>query len=201
VIPSAHFHFGIGAVRGLEVRTEGMLLVCHRHGTAHDHPLGEEPLPRRSRHEMPPHAAHAAEAPWDERKYLLEIATAGPPELVPVGIDHPVRLEVGSGEACHPGRPLDLRQVPIRIPDQMDEAVTSVRLEDLGRPVVGTVVCGDHEVDSGVEVKGDARSDHVRLVAYEHGHDDFHVGASLASLGVQLRRTTTPPRSRRPPLR
>ena len=102
-----------------------------------------------------------------------------PPELVGVGVDHPVGAEVGRGEPRHARHPLVLAEVLARLVDEMDVPLACVALEDLGRPVLRAVVGRDDEVGAGVQVEGEPGVDDVRLVAGEERHDQLHRRASL----------------------
>ena len=112
------------------------------------------------------------------REQLAEVASPRPPELVGVGVEDPVRAELGRREARHARHPLALAKVVARLADQMQVSLARVALEDLGRSVLGAVVGRDDEVDAGVQVERDLRVDDVRLVADEERHDELHRQAS-----------------------
>src|SRR5205823_868809 len=112
------------------------------------HTLRKVLVTLRSRCEMSPHAPHAAIAFGYCLKDFFEIATPRPPELVRVGIDHPVCTELGRGTAGHRRHPLRLIQVALVAAD-LNVSLTCVAFENLRRPVVGAVVDRDHEVDAG----------------------------------------------------
>ena len=162
-----------GAVRRLEVRAERVRMEARR-AEAGGHALGEEPLVVGPWHEVPPGAANRAEARGNGAEQLLQARAARKPELVGVGVEDPVRAEVGRREPRHPRDPLALAEVVAGLADQVEHALARVALEDLRGRVLGAVVGRDDEVDARVQVVGDLRVDDVGLVADEERHDELH---------------------------
>ena len=124
--------------------------------------------------EVPPGAAHRAEARRNGVEQLLQARAAGEPELVGVGVQNPVRAEVGRGEPRHPRDPLALAEVVAGLADQVEHAFARVALEDLRGRVLRAVVGRDDEIDARMQVVRDLRVDDVGLVADEEGHDELH---------------------------
>ena len=63
------------------------------------------------RDEVAPGAANDAVAHRNDRENLLEAPGLWPPELVGIGVEHPVRTEVGRCQPRHPRDPLALAKV------------------------------------------------------------------------------------------
>ena len=101
------------------------------------------------------------------------------PELVRVRVQDPVRPEVGRREPRHARHPLALAEIVAGLANQVEDAVARVAHEDLGCPVLGPVVGGDDEVDTGREVVRDLRVDDVGLVPREKGHDELHAAVEV----------------------
>src|SRR5207247_2593678 len=99
---------------------ERVLLVRHGHTSPNGHPLSEEALVVGPRDEVAPHAAHAPEARRHRCEDVLERPAPWPPELVAVGVDHPIGAEVRRCKARHARCTADLRKVTVWIADQMD---------------------------------------------------------------------------------
>ena len=114
----------------------------------HGHPLGETLLAR-SRAEDAKERPDRPVARRHRREHLGQRRPARPPELVRVGVDHPVRPELGRREPRHPRHPLVLTQVLARLANQVHLPGAGVLLEHLGRAVLRPVVGRDHEVDAG----------------------------------------------------
>ena len=106
---------------------------------------------------------------------------ARPPELVSIGVDHPVGPVVGGREPRHARHPFVLTEVLAGLADQVDVAGARVPLEHLGRPVLRAVVGRDDEVGACVQVEREPGVDDVSLVAREERHDQLHRRASLRS--------------------
>ena len=157
-----------GAVRGLEVRAERVRMEARRASRAvirsakNRSSSGRGTKFRQAPRTAPKRPGTAASSSFSAR-------AAGVPELVGVGVQDPVRAEVGRREPRHPRDPLALAQVVARLADQVEHAVARVALEDLRRRVLGAVVGGDDEVDARVEVVRDLRVDDVGLVARRGG--------------------------------
>ena len=173
-----------------------------RPAEADDHALGEERVAVRTREEVPPAPSDHAVALGHRRENVLERSHPWPPELVGVGVQHPVGPEVRGGHARHPGHPRSLAHVVALLADQVEPARSLVALEDLGGAVLGAVVGRDDEVDARVQVIGDLRVDDVGLVAREQRHDELHDGQPRArshvgreAQSVLERRRGAPPRS------
>ena len=91
-------------VRDLLMRVVDRLLVARKRGRAqaHRHALGEGLVPNGTREEVTPAASYDAEPRRHDREHVLQRSTAWPPELVRIGVDHPVSLELGRGQPRHP---------------------------------------------------------------------------------------------------
>ena len=113
VIPALDLDLGIGAMRDLLVRVvDGRLVAGERRRAETDgHPLREGVVAVGARQEVTPAAADDAEPVGNEHEHVLQRASARPPELVGVGVDHPVRAVVGRGQARHVRNPLLLAHV------------------------------------------------------------------------------------------
>ena len=164
---------------------------------AHGHPVGERLLAG-SRAEHAEERAHRPVPRRHRREHLGERRPARPPELVRVGVDHPVGPVIGGREARHARDPLVLAQVLAGLADQVDVARPRVLLEHLRRPVLRAVVGRDHEVGAGVQMEREPRVDDVDLVAREERHDQRHRRASLraARSGASFERAEPAPRAR-----
>ena len=77
------------------------------------------------------------------------------------------------------GDPLAVAQILTRLLDHVDEALSGIPLEDLARPVLGSVVGSHHEIGPGVQMEREPRLDHVDLVPDEERHHDLHRGGSV----------------------
>ena len=117
---------------------------------------------------------------WDGGEQLLQLAAPPMPELVRVRVQDPVRPEVGRREPRHARHPLALAEIVAGLADQVEDALARVAHEDLGCPVLGPVVGGDDEVDTGREVVRDLRVDDVGLVPREKGHDELHAAVEVS---------------------
>ena len=104
---------------------------------------------------------------------VLQGAVPWDPELVGVGIDHPVRSVLVRRCARHASAPVAFAHLTA-LAKQLEHAAALVRLEDLERPVLGVVVCRDDVVDAGVEVVRDLRVDDVHLVAHYQRLHELH---------------------------
>ena len=108
----------IGAMRDLLVRVvdrSSLSPGCAGVAETDGHALREERVVVGRGQEVAPAAADDAEPRRDEsRARPSSDAAAGPPELVRVGVDHPVRAELGRGEARHARDPLVLAHVVAR---------------------------------------------------------------------------------------
>ena len=85
-------------------------------------------------------------AVWNRGQGLLHVAGQGPPELVLVVVDHPVRPELvrQPGDAGAPRRP-NLAARPLD-PLEPDDPLTLVALEDVEGPVGGAVIGHDEDI-------------------------------------------------------
>ena len=135
--------------------------------------------PVRGRPERAQERADGPVALGNRVQHVAKRRPSRPPELVGVGVDHPVRSEVGRSQACHARHPFVLAQILAGLSEQMHVTFARVALEHLRRPVLRAVVGRDHEVGARVQVEGEPRLDHVRLVAGEQRHDELHRRASL----------------------
>ena len=183
VVPGFDLDCGMCAVRDLLVGVEDRLLRARvgGHGETHGHPLGEERAVVRAGQEVSPAAPNDAVARRHGRQDVLERPAAGPPELVRVGVDHPVGVVLGGREARHARDPLGLAHVVTRLAEEPQASRALVPLEDRRRVVGRGIVGRDHEVDPGVQVERDLRVDDVGLVPREERHDDLH-GASSPNM-------------------
>ena len=183
MVSDLHMHVGDRAVRNLLMGVEHRRLDARmrRPRKADDHPLCEERPVVGPGEEVAPGAAHDAEPVWYSGEDVLQRPLARPPELVRVGVDHPVRVVFGGRESRHPGHPLGLTHLVARLAQQPQAPCALVALEDLRRPVGRCVVRRDHEVDTGVQVERDLRIDDVGLVADEQRHDEPHATGWVAA--------------------
>ena len=162
---------------------------------ARRHPVGEERSVVGPRHERTPEGLHDPVRVGHGGKDLLQRAAARPPELVGVGVDHPIRAELGRREPRHPRDPLALAEPLCRLADEVDRDVPNVGLQDLGRAIPRVVVRRDHEIDARVQVEGDLRVDDVLLVPRKHREDELHAASD------ELRRRSFLATARPPSLR
>ena len=101
-------------------------------------------------------------------------AIHGHPELVRVGVQHPIRLVQQERIARH-GRDHRMLLFAVhRVFAQVDQAAVREPAQDLQRPVDGTVVGDNDLVDTLVEVVRQHRPDHVRFVPDHQGHYKPH---------------------------
>jgi len=84
---------------------------------------------------------------------------------------------LGGRKTRHAGPPLAPAHVLTQLADQPENALPSVRLENLDGSVHGPVVCCDYEVNPRVQVERDDGLDDVRLVARPEGHHELHSAA------------------------
>jgi hypothetical protein len=123
--------------------------------------------------------AHGAVARRDGAENARERPSSRPPELVGVGVDHPVGAVLRRRQSRHAGHPLVLAQIVPRLADEMEVALARVSLENVRRPVDRVVVGRDDEVRARVQVEGEPLLDDVGLVAREECHDEGHRGRSV----------------------
>ncbi len=163
---------------------------------ANGHPLEDGLAGIGTRDEDAQERRHGSVARWDCVEHVAQGRPAGPPELVGVGVDHPVGAEVGRGQTRHARDPLVLAKILTRLADQVEMAIARVLLEDVRRAVDRPIVGRDDEVDAGVEVEREPRVDEVGFVPRQERHDQLHRGASLRRRVRRLARTAS--RARKP---
>ena len=107
VVPRLDLDVRVRAVGDLLVRVEDRLLVAgmRRASEPDGHPLREERAVVGTRQEVAPAAPDDAEPGRHGGEDVLERAATRPPELVRVGVDHPVRAVLGRREPRHPASP------------------------------------------------------------------------------------------------
>ncbi len=129
---------------------------------ADGHALVERCLPVRPRDEDAQERGDRPVAGRHRVEHVAERGAARPPELVRVGVDHPVGAEVRRRQSRHAGDPLVLAKILPRLADQVDVSLACVPLEDLRRPVDRAIVGRDHEVRARVEMEREPGLDRCR---------------------------------------
>ncbi len=167
-------HRRMSAVRDLHLRVERVDL-CGVRGArrdAHRHPLGEVAPVVGTRSEVLPRGAHDPVPRRNRLEDLRDRAAARPPELVPVGVQHPVGAVLGRGQSRHLRA---TRRDPLAgVAEETHVALPLVALEDLGRSVDREVIGRYDEVDARVQVERDEGIDEIGLVARAGDQDDAH---------------------------
>ena len=139
---------------------------------SHDHALGEESAPVRSRDEEPPWRPNDVEPVGDGGQQLGKRSSTRPEELVGVRADHPVGSVLRRRHSSHAG-PERLRvESQAVLAYQVEHTLTLVALEDLPAPVLRTMIGRDHEVDACVQVEDEGGLHDVGLVTDEEGQDE-----------------------------
>ena len=133
----------------------------------------------RSRGERPEERPDRPVARRNRVEHVCERRATRPPELVGVGVDHPVRAELGCRQPGHARDPLVLPQIVAVLADEVDVPFTCVALENVRRPVLRAVVGRDDEIGARVQVKREPGVDDIRLVAREECHDERHRRGSV----------------------
>ena len=165
----------VGSMADLQMRTIGTRGVVDRDRwrDPYCHPLDEGDVILRERGEVSTEGEDHSVRLRDRREEPLERRAARHPELVRVGIDHPVGGVLGGCEPRHVCPPWTVVHLALHR-DAAQVPIADESLEDVGCAVDRLVVGRDHEVDTGVQVVSDLRVDDVRLIADEKCLDDFH---------------------------
>ena len=181
VVPAREPDLRVCTVDDLANRLEERRGVVDRRerGEADGETLGEWRVRVGSRGERPEERPDGPVARRNRVEHVRERRATRPPELVGVGVDHPVRTEVGCRQPGHARDPLVLPQIVAVLADEVDVPLTCVALEHVRRPVLRAVVGRDDEIGARVQVKREPGLDDIRLVAREECHDERHRRGSV----------------------
>ena len=107
-------------------------------GEPHRHALGEVAVAG-TRNEGPQERADGPVALGNRREHLLQRAAARPPELVRIGVDHPVGAELGRRETRHASDPLAVAQFLARLLGSRERGLPArtARGSRSSRPAIG----------------------------------------------------------------
>jgi hypothetical protein len=124
------------------------------------------------------------------RERRLQVGVAGPPELVGVTVQHPVRAVTCPRLLRHLGHPRTLVEVRPRNLHHTDPATGGGLPNNPHRQVRRAGVPDQDVVDPGGEMIVDERPNNVLLVAHTHGHHQprRHANTPLDSTWVSRRR-------------
>ena len=175
VRPVTDRHTRVRPVCRLPVRAIGARRIVQGHGRRHanGHLASTPRLGVGAGNEMAAEREDDSVAGCDRGERLLERAVTRHPELVRVGVDHPVGVVLGRGKARHVGAPWPIAH------DRVGHRNAAERLrahttENVGRPVQRLVIGGDDEVHAGVQVIPDLIVNDVRFVADDEGLNELH---------------------------
>ena len=180
VVPLLHDHVGLASMAhlGRQRRAQAVARrrLAQRHALVPRLRVARRRVERR--HQVHARGRHDSVAGRDGLEDRPQVAGLGPPELVGVGVDHPVSSVLDRSPPGHAGHPTPLVVGVVGLVDHLDVAQPVKAIEDVARAVDRFVVGRHDEVDSLVEVVHEVVLDDVLLVAHEQRHHELHASGS-----------------------